>query len=299
MKDKITTYSKTEDFELSTIVEDILQNQDNYISTQIRGWDFKKEATRVEEYEWRGKLSVTQFSKHGDECCPLSIYLGKKFAKPNKFAAKTIAIMDLGKMVHSYFQEAVMNTPNLKWIKPYNRIPELEDKLEEIWPEVPLGIIKNGRIYLRGFVDDVINYYKEPVFIDYKSVNMDPVEFKAKFSQFYPQPDSVWQLKFYIFLEHLCQTYAPFKVKEGRLIYINTRMNKGDMDAVREVRVVPTKEDFEVYQALADEIVRLLLKDKEQTTIESVAALGCKYRFCKQHHGTDSRTKEEDQSDRC
>ena len=169
-----------------------------------------------------------------------------------------------------------MNTPNLKWIQPYNLPEDQRERLIEVWPEIPVVFRDpdTGLYVISGIADDVENYCNKPAVIDIKSVNDDPAKFKNYFEKTYPVAKHVIQVKIYKILMNWDEYYKPFKVDWAKLLYVNTRMEKGEDGYERELYFKETAEEEEKLHLICNESIRQIRGKYEEE---------CKYRYCITH----------------
>lgn len=250
-----------------------LTKRDHTYSNRIRLELLREQRRRLEKYLWKGRIPVSAITSW--DICPKKLV--KDQSKSKWFKSKTLEKMLLGKAIHTMFQMASVNTPNLKWIKPYNIPAHLKERLEDVWPEVPLQYIDpdSGEVIISGIADDVENYAGKPAILEIKSVNSDPVRFKNYFEKDYPLEKHVMQAKIYQILANWNGYYSPFKVEWAKLLYFNTRMEHGEGDNIVELYYSASDEEETKLDLICQEATRhILSKDKN---------LDCRYRYCHEH----------------
>lgn len=256
------------------LVEDLLSSRDNTYSSAIRVELAKQARVRKENYLWKGRLPVSAFESYN--CCPKTLIENQK--KSRWFKTTTLEKMNLGKVIHRMYQEAALDTPNLKFIKPYHIPNHLKERLDKVWPEIPVAFLdkETNEVVISGIADEVENLLGAPTPLDIKSNNDDPRIFTNEFDKKILKEKHIIQVKFYGYLMNLDKYYSPFTIKQVKLLYVNTRMRK--------------EEDFEVekYYFLSDEDntkFELLCKESmyqiraEKSKIDS----RCSYRYCSIH----------------
>lgn len=279
------------------LIQDLLSQKENYFCTQIRAAKARELKRIADEHEFRGRLSVGDFAQAGLNGCPKKMVQDK--AKGKRFAVKTGYKLDLGKEIHRSYQQAALDTPNLLWVKPYNFPGDImvtspdkpegvsfKTKLDEGFPELPVCLLdSDGDIAILGYADGVMNKYQKPNVVEIKSVNVEPLIFKNKFSDNYPDPKHLLQVKIYIYLMWLWGYYEAEGVPElsqGTIPYICVRGEMGDDACENEVGVTLSEEEKSIIAKYLQEGVRQVEATKNGLDLD------CNYLHCKRCNKEDN-----------
>lgn len=270
-----------------SIIKDLLSHKENFFCSAIRAYKLRAEKQKLAEYSYRGRLSVGDFAAAGTNCCPKKLVQNRQ--KGKQFGVATTYKLDLGKEIHRSYQQAAVETPGLMWDKPLNfpgdimiNSPDKEDasfaqKLAEGFPEIPVCMLDPDlEIAIIGYMDGVINRYKKPTVLELKSVNVDPIIFKNKFSDNYPDKKHILQSKIYIYLTRLWDYYDP-PIKTAVIPYICVRGEIGDDGMENEVLISYTDEDESIIGKMLQEGVRQVFAFKHNLEYE------CEYIHCREH----------------
>lgn len=268
-------------------IDDMFAVRDKYYTKEIRGEKIRVAKERREKILWKGRLAVGDFHSHYD--CPKEIVAAKADVnkrRNRRLRTGTEYMLDLGNEIHDSYQKAARNTPGLKWIKPYNFPQAHIERLEQVWPEVPVyyevidpdtGV---SRVVVSGIADDCIDYLESPCIVELKTENSDPVKFQHYFDKEHPKPEHKHQMLSYVWLAKRNLMFYPFTPKGGFLIYINTRMIAGDDDAEQERYSSLTSKDEEMFELAYAEA------DRQLIALDKMVDIECNYPFCKVHHGS-------------
>jgi hypothetical protein len=269
----------------------MLASKDGTYASSIRGWMAKNAANAYNEYLWSGRVGVGAFTSW--TCCPKKIVKEAQAAK--KWPYSLLYKFELGHAYHNMYQKAAMNTPNLKWIKPYN-IPDasidsynelgekititLRQHLDKCWPEIPVTTRHEGRVIISGRADDVENYCKRPTVLDIKTVNDKLNDFKNKTNEEMLQEKHRIQATIYGILMNDDKYYWPLEVKTVKLFYVCTHDDGqiGNPDSEREIYCDIKDEDYVKFHLISDETTRQILATDKNNDVE------CKYQFCAEHN---------------
>lgn len=268
----------------------LMQVEGTYASS-IRGWMAKNAANQYRDYLWSGRVGVGAFTSW--TCCPKKIVKDAQAAK--KWPYSLLYKFELGHAYHAMYQKAAMNTPNLKWIKPYN-IPDcsidsynefgvkvnmtFKEHLDKCWPETPVTTRHEGRVIISGRADDVENYCKRPIVVDIKTVNDKLNDFKNKTDAEMLQEKHRIQATIYAILMNDDKYYSPFEIKQVKLFYVCTHDDGqiGNPDSEREIYCPVKDEDVVKFHLISDETTRQILANDTKKDVE------CKYKFCNDHN---------------
>lgn len=240
---------------------------------------------------WSGRLSVGDFRSWG--CCPKTIIYTKQKAK--NFPESLLFKFELGHAIHAAYQQRAMDTPNLKWIKPYN-IPNVKvktrnewgqeieqtfkEKLDAAWGEIPVCVRNvDGQIVIMGYVDDVENMYGKPVVVDIKSINCPALDFRLRFDETTERTIEGYfiQTQFYALMMNRDEYYSPFTIEKTKLLYVCTSL-LGDPDGEREV-VRPILDEHQTkFESIIKESIEQVYAYDNNKDIK------CGYHWCSTHN---------------
>lgn len=252
------------------LIEDALVDEGNFCR-QIRGARARREKARADNHQWRAKLAVGDFQSFTD--CPQEIVLRKMGKKP-QFKTKTVAKMDLGQEIHDSYQQAALDSPNLLMVRPWGIPEDLNKRLEEVWPEIPVGWWYEGRLIVSGIADGCQLYRKSYALVELKTCNYPEEDFKYRFETQILQEKHIHQLKSYIWLTKIGKYWAPYTSNIGELIYINTRSECGESDYERSTWITLTEEDEKKFELQYTEAALQVIAEGKRD---------CEYKYCRKH----------------
>lgn len=269
---------------MGLVLDSLDQKESTYVNA-VRKQLAIADKERFENYQWKGKFRASAFES--SDCCVKNILEHAK--KSFRMKVKTLYKLELGKAYHDMYQKAARNTPNLKWVRPYNmpecllRVEPGKDKsrFEQCWPEIAVVVIdpETGEVVISGVADDVEVCRSRPVPVELKSTNVPMWQFKNEFQKHVFKEKHLWQAKSYGCMMLRDRYYDPFDIDEVKLVYICTKGDTGETDIENEETYTLTDEDQTKFEDQAEEAIRQSRADNAGKDEP------CGRKYCVEHGG--------------
>lgn len=264
--------SEHKDFLLRHFIE-----KDDVFFNEIRFHRAKERLESKSSYSWENIDYKIYPSSLDYTICPHE-YIYTTVQTPMDFGQNNEMMHYRGKVgthIHKMFQSEALLIQDFLYKKP--NIPKnLEQKLEDNWPEVPVFIEEIG---LSGKADLVVNYKDKPLVIDIKTTSQVPFKWNT-----YKCPSRYkLQVKLYAYVMNL-HNYYDTKIDKVCLAVVNLLMAPGSDDSEREYCFDLTEKDEEEIKHLLDQ-----LKIQRDMFLAGVpkedAEKKCEYNLCEDSHG--------------
>ncbi len=282
----------------------IIQEQSNPFFSAIRTHRAVGLNKRKLDHSWKGQgYKIYPSSIKSLDMCPKK-YVEEIVHKPPAFPLDTIYLMELGKAMHSMFQDECVEWDKeivegvaaeyLEGVDAYVRAmykkeassinkflyprprdlgPMLEEKYAKLFPEVP-GYDEESGFSFR--CDLVLNIDDHPAILDIKTTSMDPNQWKNPS----PSEEHKLQVRFYGYFMNKHKYYDK-PIKKIGLAYINLLMRSGSVGS-----------EYEWWDTLEGEDVEVENLIKHLTIHRNAAINGtieeCNYNKCSIHKEQNS-----------
>ena len=273
--------------------------RDRFFFNAVRYSRDENNRKKKDNYSWAARdYKFYPSSLRSLRMCPYN-HVHQEVHKAPDFPLNSVYSMELGTAVHTMLQKQALSVPGLLYQRPnFCHMPivhsmEMEAKMQEAWPEVP---VFDPWSWTSGRADLVVNYYGEPVVIDIKTTSHQDVQqekdrktgeyswvfdrWEAKKNSL-PSEEHKLQVGIYVTLMNRLKYYDKPITKAG-LCYLNLSVKPGDVYAESE-------HYWEINSDLQAQIEVLLwhLGQERKNYLDKVES-SCSYPYCRIHGGKNA-----------